>query len=485
MPVAHILLALLVTLIWGLNFVVIKVGLGDFPPLLFCALRFALAALPLLVLRGPMPAPFGRILLIGVLLGVVKFGLLFVGMAQGMPAGLSSLVLQSQVFFTILIAALWLGERPTPRGLFGLLLAAAGLVLIGLERPLGDSLLAFLLVVAAALAWSFANIATKRSGATDMLRLICWVSLVPPLPLLALSYLFEGPQAIERAVLNMSWGRLRRAALHRLRRDHGGLRHLEFPPAPLPGQPGDPVRPGCAGFGHARRLAAARRTPRPGQPAGLRAGVRRAGHHPVAGQPAATLRLAGAAVGMKTAEDILALIAADSSRLHLLRVLREVGPEGAWIGAGFVRNAVWDHLHGYGEATPLADIDVLHFAPRALDPQADADFEAALRRRCEVPWSVKNQARMHLRNGDRPYRDCADALCHWAETCTAVALRLVGERLELLAPLGVDDLLALKVRPTAHFAGKPEVYRRRLREKNWTARWPLLDISGSSQTPGP
>ncbi|HHL2151913.1 EamA family transporter [Pseudomonas aeruginosa] len=206
MPVAHILLALLVTLIWGLNFVVIKVGLGDFPPLLFCALRFALAALPLLVLRGPMPAPFGRILLIGVLLGVVKFGLLFVGMAQGMPAGLSSLVLQSQVFFTILIAALWLGERPSPRGLFGLLLAAAGLVLIGLERPLGDSLLAFLLVVAAALAWSFANIATKRSGATDMLRLVCWVSLVPPLPLLALSYVFEGPHAIERAVLNMSWG---------------------------------------------------------------------------------------------------------------------------------------------------------------------------------------------------------------------------------------------------------------------------------------
>lgn len=74
--------------------------------------------------------------------------------------------------------------------------------------------------------------------------------------------------------------------------------------------------------------------------------------------------------------------------------------------------------------------------------------------------------------------------CATGRKRTAVALRLVGERLELLAPLGVDDLLALKVRPTAHFAGKPEVYRRRLR-KNWTARWPLLDISGSSQTPGP
>ncbi len=189
---------------------------------------------------------------------------------------------------------------------------------------------------------------------------------------------------------------------------------------------------------------------------------------------------------MKTAEDILALIAADSSRLHRLRVLREVGQRAPGSAQASVRNLVWDHLRGYtAKATPLADIDVLHFAPRAHDPQADADFEAALRRRCEAPWSVKNQARMHLRNGDRPYRDCADALCHWAETCTAVALRLVGERLELLAPLGVDDLLALKVRPTAHFAGKPEVYRRRLREKNWTARWPLLDISGSSQTPGP
>lgn len=205
MPLPHILLALLVTLIWGVNFVVIKVGLHDFPPLLFCALRFALAALPLLILRGPLPAPLWRIVQIGLLLGVVKFGLLFVGMHLGMPAGLSSLVLQSQVFFTVLIAALLLGERPTPRALVGLGLAAGGLLLIGLERPLGDSLLAFGLVIAAALAWAFSNIATKRSGANDMLRLISWVSLVPPLPLLLLSWLFEGPQAITQALLNISW----------------------------------------------------------------------------------------------------------------------------------------------------------------------------------------------------------------------------------------------------------------------------------------
>ncbi|HBN8235354.1 MULTISPECIES: nucleotidyltransferase family protein [Pseudomonas aeruginosa group] len=188
---------------------------------------------------------------------------------------------------------------------------------------------------------------------------------------------------------------------------------------------------------------------------------------------------------MTSAQEILALVAADAWRMGLLRALREVGPEDAWIGAGFVRNAVWDRLHGYREATPLADIDVLYFAADELDPRADVAFEAALRRRRAAPWSVKNQARMHLRNGDRPYRDCADALCHWPEACTAVALRLAGERLELLAPLGVDDLLALRVRPTAHFAGKPELYWQRLREKDWTARWPLLRISGSSLTPGP
>ncbi len=204
MPLPHVLLALLVTLIWGVNFVIIKVGLHDFPPLLFCALRFALAALPLVFLRGPLPAPFWRIVQIGVLLGVVKFGLLFVGMHLGMPAGLSSLVLQSQVFFTVLIAATFLGERPSARALAGLALAAGGLLLIGLERPLGDSLLAFALVMAAALAWAFSNIATKRSGASDMLRLISWVSLIPPLPLLVLSWIFEGPQAISTALTGIS-----------------------------------------------------------------------------------------------------------------------------------------------------------------------------------------------------------------------------------------------------------------------------------------
>lgn len=175
--------------------------------------------------------------------------------------------------------------------------------------------------------------------------------------------------------------------------------------------------------------------------------------------------------------ELLALIAGQPERLHLLRVVRDHGPQGAWIAAGFVRNAVWDALHGYGEPTPLSDIDVLHFSADNLDPEADYAWERRLLEVCpDAPWSVRNQARMHLRNADSPYRDCADAMGHWPEVCTAVAVRLSGEFLELLAPLGIDHLWALRVRPSEHFRAKPHIYRERLAAKNWPARWPKLRI---------
>ncbi|AGI22725.1 hypothetical protein H681_04215 [Pseudomonas sp. ATCC 13867] len=180
---------------------------------------------------------------------------------------------------------------------------------------------------------------------------------------------------------------------------------------------------------------------------------------------------------MSAPSDILTLIAAQPERMRLLRGVRDDGPADAWIGAGFVRNAVWDALHGYAESTPLADVDVLYFAADRLEAEADSDWERRLLEACPgVPWSVRNQARMHLRNGDAPYRDCADALRHWAETCTAVAVRLRGDRLELLAPLWGDDLLDLRVRPTERFRAKPDLYRQRIAAKNWLARWPKLQI---------
>lgn len=175
--------------------------------------------------------------------------------------------------------------------------------------------------------------------------------------------------------------------------------------------------------------------------------------------------------------ELLALIAGQPQRLHLLRVVRDHGPQGAWIAAGFVRNVVWDALHGYDEPTPLSDIDVLYFAADNLEPEADCAWERRLLEACpDQPWSVRNQARMHLRNGDAPYRDCGDAMCHWVEVSAAVAVRLLGESLELLAPLGIDDIWQLRVRPTEHFRAKPQIYRERIAAKNWPARWPKLHI---------
>ncbi|MBB4865227.1 hypothetical protein HNP46_004107 [Pseudomonas nitritireducens] len=175
--------------------------------------------------------------------------------------------------------------------------------------------------------------------------------------------------------------------------------------------------------------------------------------------------------------ELLALIAGQAERLHLLRVVRDHGPSGAWVAAGFVRNAVWDALHGHDEPTPLSDIDVLYFEAECLEPEADYAWERKLLEVCpDAPWSVRNQARMHVRNGDSPYRECADAMCHWPEVCTAVALRLRGDSLELLAPLGISDILEQRVRPTEHFRAKPHIYRERIAAKNWQARWPKLRI---------
>ncbi len=198
----HIALAVAVAAVWGFNFVAIKVGLEDFPPLLFCGLRFALAALPLLALgwrEGP-PVPWRFILGIGMVLGVVKFSLLFIGMDLGMPAGLSSLVLQSQAFFTALFAAVALGDRPGPRQIAGMAVSFSGVGLIASGMPVGDSLLGLALVVAAAATWGLANILMKQARAPDLFRLILWVSVVPPIPLVLLSLWLEGPERVLHAL---------------------------------------------------------------------------------------------------------------------------------------------------------------------------------------------------------------------------------------------------------------------------------------------
>lgn len=200
-----ILLALTVIVIWGFNFVVIKVGVGEIPPLLLTGLRFAFAALPAVFFLPRPRTSIGILVAFGLVLGVIKFGLLFVGMKLGMAAGLSSLVLQGQAAFTMVLAWLLLGEKPGGWQIAGALVAFAGIALLALSRDLSGGLLPFLMVVAAAAAWGCANIITKKAGRIDMLAFIVWASLVPPLPLLALSLWLEGGDAIITAIRGLSW----------------------------------------------------------------------------------------------------------------------------------------------------------------------------------------------------------------------------------------------------------------------------------------
>lgn len=204
-------LVVLVILVWGVNFAVIKVGVMGIPPLLLGALRFMLAAFPALLFLKPPKVPLRLYLAYGLTISVGQFSFLFSAIHLGMPSGLASLVLQSQSFFTLLLAAWWLQERWQANQMAGLLLAAVGLVLIGSAsstvqgamQSVPMPLLGFLLTIAAAIMWACGNIVTRavgRYGPMNQLAFVVWASVVPPLPFLALSVWLEGPDAMLQAL---------------------------------------------------------------------------------------------------------------------------------------------------------------------------------------------------------------------------------------------------------------------------------------------
>ncbi|MCG7402338.1 MULTISPECIES: EamA family transporter [Caballeronia] len=194
-----LLIASVVILAWGVNFVVIKLGLHGVPPMLLGALRFALAAVPAIFVKRPQ-IPLRWLFAYGLTISLGQFALLFYGMYVGMPAGLASLVLQAQAFFTLIFASMFLGERIRAANVAGLLIAAAGLALIGMRGGHAMTVTGFLFTLAAAAMWALGNIVTKRMGKVDLLSLVVWGSLIPPLPFLALSLIFEGPARIESSL---------------------------------------------------------------------------------------------------------------------------------------------------------------------------------------------------------------------------------------------------------------------------------------------
>lgn len=194
----HVLLALLVAAIWGFNFVMLKIGLDDFPPILFSALRFLAAAVPAIFFVGRPRVAWRWIISVGLVLGVAKFSFLFIGLKAGMPAGLSSLVLQSQVIFTTVFAAVVLRERPKPVQITGIALAVAGIGVIAWDYGLSSPLLGFLLLICAGACWGVSNVLMRYAKPADTLRFMVWVSAVAVLPLFALSLLTEDVSALSR-----------------------------------------------------------------------------------------------------------------------------------------------------------------------------------------------------------------------------------------------------------------------------------------------
>lgn len=174
-----------------------------------------------------------------------------------------------------------------------------------------------------------------------------------------------------------------------------------------------------------------------------------------------------------------ALLLNDALRMEALIALRHLHLPDGWIGAGFLRDAVWAHLHQHPQPPVPADVDVVWFDDLQRSEAQDRELESTLKRLSPAfNWSVKNQARMHRRNGDAPYCSTEDALRFWPETATAVAVRLTdNHRLETIAPYGLEDLFELRLRPTPRFEyDKRAIFMQRVAQKRWLARYPLLRI---------
>ncbi|WP_067935846.1 nucleotidyltransferase family protein [Alicyclobacillus kakegawensis] len=185
---------------------------------------------------------------------------------------------------------------------------------------------------------------------------------------------------------------------------------------------------------------------------------------------------------IRTEEDICQLISTDDWMMDVLVAARALQLPDWWVCAGFIRSKVWDTLHGYVHRTPLPDVDVIYYDPMNVDETFEKSLEEKLRNLLPgAPWSVKNQARMHLINGQAPYVSSTDAMSKFPETATAMGVQLLDDnRIQLAAPWGVHDLVDLIVRPTPLFSNRnsaeARIYENRVTKKKWEQTWPLVHI---------
>lgn len=171
------------------------------------------------------------------------------------------------------------------------------------------------------------------------------------------------------------------------------------------------------------------------------------------------------------------ILIADAYRMECLHALRALNLPQGYIGAGFLRNAIWDAQHGYRARTPLNDVDVIYFDAHDQSVASECAIKEALQQQCPtVPWQVKNQARMHIQHNHAPYTSCEDAISMWIERETCVAMRMSkDDAFEFLAPFGLSQNMAgtISVNPKI---SRPDVFHRRVATKKWLKQWPQLRL---------
>lgn len=192
----HVFLLLLLVAVWGVNFVFVKIGLQELPPMLLCSARFFLMSFPGIFFFKRPAVPFKWVILYAFVMFILQFALIFSGMKAGISAGLASILLQIQAFFSLLFAALLLKETLSPWQILGALVSFSGIAIAGWYLEADATLLGFLLILAAAIAWGLGSVIVKKMGKTQSGSLLTWASVIAWPPLLLLSLFIENSQPV-------------------------------------------------------------------------------------------------------------------------------------------------------------------------------------------------------------------------------------------------------------------------------------------------
>jgi O-acetylserine/cysteine efflux transporter len=200
----HTLMALLVVVIWALNFLVIDFGLAGVPPLLFLAMRFTVVVIPAIFFFKPPKIGWRNILLIGGFLSLGQFALLYIALTLGMPPGLASLLHQSQVVLTVIVSVFALRERPTRRQLIGIIVGMTGLAIVAIGHGQGSEWLPVVVLLLGSLSWAIGNVLSRRAKAASSVSLVIWSGLVVPIPAFVLSLVFDSPAVDFGAIAHLS-----------------------------------------------------------------------------------------------------------------------------------------------------------------------------------------------------------------------------------------------------------------------------------------